>query len=49
MRDMFNDPTTLAVCCATCEFYRSGLCEITDERVHPSVERNCKTYEERWS
>lgn len=49
MRDMFDDPRTLAVCCATCEFYRDGLCEITEERVQPGVTRNCHTYEERWS
>ena len=39
MRDMFDDPRTLAVCCATCEFYRDGL----------GVPRNCEKYEERWS
>lgn len=49
MRDMFDDPRTLAVCCATCEFYRDGLCELTGEQMQPGVPRNCEKYEERWS
>lgn len=49
MRDMFDDPGTMAVCCATCEYFREGLCEVTGERTPAGVMRNCEQYEARWS